>query len=102
MWSSRCGMDPDEFWDSTLRHTLLQIEGFLYRQEVDAERQVSSAWLMAAWQRSKRMPSLRSVLSKSKRRTGKPPDKQKSKADLDDMIADMAGDLTLKPKEKDG
>lgn len=94
-------MDPDDFWDSTLRHTLLQIEGFLYRSEVDAERQVSSAWLMAAWQRSKRMPSLRSVLARSGRKS-KPPDKQKSKAELDQMIADMTGDLNLKPQEKDG
>ncbi len=101
MWSTRCGVEPDEFWDSTLRHTLLQIEGFLYRQEISAERQVSSAWLMAAWQRSKKMPSLRSVLSRSGRKA-KPPDKQKTKAELDQMITDMTGDLPLKPKEKDG
>lgn len=101
MWSTRCGVEPDDFWDSTLRHTLLQIEGFLYRQTISAERQVSSAWLMAAWQRSKRMPSLRSVLSRSKRKADKP-DKTRTRAELDQMITDMTGDLPLKPKEKDG
>lgn len=95
-------MEPDDFWNSTLRYTLLQVEGFIYRQQIDAERQVSSAWLMAAWQRSKKMPSLRSVLSRSKRGKDKLPDKQQTKAELDQMIADMTGDLALKPKEKDG
>jgi hypothetical protein len=95
-------VEPDDFWNSTLRHTLLQVEGFIYRQQIDNERQVSSAWLMAAWQRSKKMPSLRSVLSRSKRRKDKPIDKQQTKAELDQMIADMTGDLALKPKEKDG
>lgn len=57
---------------------------------------------MAAWQRSKKMPSLRSVLARSKRGKEKPPDKQQTKAELDQMIADMTGDLALKPKEKDG
>ena len=48
------------------------------------------------------MPSLRSVLSRSKRGKDKLPDKQQTKAELDQMIADMTGDLALKPKEKDG
>lgn len=86
-----------------MRHTLLQCEGFIYRQEMDAERRVTSAWLTAAWQRAKRMPSLRSVVSKVKRRRDlPPPDKVKAKADFDQMVEEMAGDLNIKPQEQDG
>jgi hypothetical protein len=99
----KCGVDPDDFWDSSLRHTLLSCEGFIYRQELDAERRVTSAWLTAAWQRAKRMPSLRSVVSKVKRRAPeKPVDKAKVKADFDQMVDEMTGDLNIKPTEQDG
>jgi len=88
-----------------MRHTILQCEGFIYRQELDAERRVTSAWLMAAWQRAKRMPSLRSVVSKVKRgRTPPAPvDKVKAKADFNKMVEEMAGDLNIQPTgEQDG
>jgi len=102
-WSARIGITPDQFWDMTLRENLLLFDGFLFRQQLSTEQRVSSAWLMANWSRAKRMPSLKSILSKIKKR--KPRTKtevQKAKEDFQEMVVDMTQDLNLKPEETDG
>ncbi len=102
-WSTRIGITPDQFWCMTLRENLLLFDGFLYRQQLSTEQRVSSAWLMANWSRAKRMPSLKSILSKIKK--PKPKTKtqvEKAKEDFQEMVVDMTKDLNIKPEETDG
>ena len=99
-WSVRIGISPESFWDMTLRENLLLFDGFLYRQQLSTEQRVSSAWLMANWSRAKRMPSLKSILSKIK--TRKPKTKvemDKAKEDFQKMAEDMTKDLNIKKQE---
>ena len=102
-WSTRTGITVEAFWDMTLRENLLLIDGFLFRQQLSTEQRVSSAWLMANWSRAKRMPSLKSILSKIKKT--KPRTKtevEKAKEDFDEMVTDMTQDLKIKAQETDG
>jgi len=102
-WSVRTGISPESFWDMTLRENLLLIDGFLFRQQLSTEQRVSSAWLMANWSRAKRMPSLKSILSKIKKRKPKTKTEvQKAKEDFQEMVVDMTADLNIKPEETDG
>ncbi len=99
-WSVRVGISPESFWDMTLRENFLLIDGFLYRQQLSTEQRVSSAWLMANWSRAKRMPSLKSILSKLKKR--KPKSKgeiETAKKDFDKMAEEMTKDLNIKKLE---
>jgi len=99
-WSVRVGISPEEFWDMTLRENFLLIDGFLYRQQLSNEQRVSSAWLMANWSRAKRMPSLKSILSKIKKRKPKTQDEmEKSKQDFQKMAEEMTKDLNIKKLE---
>lgn len=82
---------------------MLLVDGFLYRTELQTQQTVSAAWMSAAWQRSKRMPSLRSILGKLGKK-GAPPDKQtveKAKEEFKTLVDEMAGDLNIK-KDTDG
>lgn len=102
-WSTRVGITVEAFWGMTLRENLLLIDGFLFRQQLSTEQRVSSAWLMANWSRAKRMPSLKSILSKIKK--PKPRTKtevEKAKQDFDEMVKDMTQDLNIKSQETDG
>ncbi|MEE8262758.1 MAG: hypothetical protein V3R83_09880 [Gammaproteobacteria bacterium] len=58
----------------TLRDSFLVIDGYLFQAEAEYTRSVQSAWLTAALARQKRLPSLGSLLNKSKliERTAKP------------------------------
>ena len=99
-WSVRIGISPELFWDMTLRENLLLFDGFLYRQQLSTEQRVSSAWLMANWSRAKRMPSLKSILSKLKKRKPKTKDEiKKAKEDFQRMAENMTKDLNIKPQE---
>lgn len=99
-WSVRVGITPDSFWNMTLRENFLLIDGFLFRQQLSTEQRVSSAWLMANWSRAKRMPSLKSILSKIKKT--KPKSKgeiETAKKDFQQMAERMTKDLNIKPQE---
>ncbi len=99
-WSVRVGISPEAFWDMTLRENFLLIDGFLYRQQLSSEQRVTSAWLMANWSRAKRMPTLKSILSKMKKRKPKTKDElEKSKQDFDRMAEEMTKDLNIKKQE---
>ena len=96
----RCGVNPEVFWESNLRTTLQEIDGFIYRQELLQEQQMTSAWLTANWQRAKRMPNLRTVLNKIKgKRLPKPEITEQTKAEFNKMVEEMTGDLNIKPQE---
>lgn len=93
-------MTTDQFWESSLRETFQAIDGFLFREELIQERQVTSAWLQANWQRAKRMPNLRTILNKIKRGRTKPQKSvQQSEQDFEKMVDEMTGDLPIKTEE---
>ena len=55
---------------------------------------------MANWSRAKRMPSLKSILSKMKKRKPKTQDEmEKSKRDFQKMAEEMTKDLNIKIQE---
>lgn len=55
---------------------------------------------MANWSRAKRMPTLKSILSKMKKRKPKTKDElEKSKQDFDRMAEEMTKDLNIKKQE---
>lgn len=99
-WSVRVGITPESFWNMTLRENFLLIDGFLFRQQLSTEQRVSSAWLMANWSRAKRMPSLKSILSKIKKTKPKSEgEMEKAKQDFDKMAEEMTRDLNIKKLE---
>jgi len=99
-WSVRVGITPESFWNMTLRENFLLIDGFLYRQQLSTEQRVTSAWLTANWSRAKRMPSLKSILSKLKKRKPKTSvEIEKQKQDFQEMSDRMTKDLNIKSQE---
>ena len=83
---------------------MLQIDGFVYRTQISQQSAVSAAWMGAAWQRSKRMPALRSILNRMGAKSGRPDKKtvDQAKAEFKDLVEEMTGDLTLKREGSDG
>jgi len=83
---------------------ILQVDGFLYRTELVVQQQVSAAWMAANWQRSKRMPSLRSVLNKMGKAGVRPSKKtvQAAKQEFKTLVKEMTGDLPMKKDNTDG
>ncbi len=83
---------------------MLQVEGFLFRQELKVQQQVSAAWFQAAWQRSKRMPALRTILRKMGTPRSKPDPKtlETAKAEFKTLVTEMTSDLNIKEDETDG
>ena len=84
---------------------MLGIDGFLYRTQLNQQSAVSAAWMSAAWQRSKRMPALRTILNKMGATKGGRPDKktvEAAKKEFKTLVSEMTGDLNLKREEIDG
>lgn len=68
----RCGISTLDFWQMTLPETRLALEAVLWRDERQQKREIALAWRTAALTRSKRLPSLPSLLAgKAKRLQGK-------------------------------
>ena len=68
------------------------------------QQQVSAAWFQAAWQRSKRMPALRTILKKMGTPRSKPDAKtvESAKEDFKTLVAEMTSDLNMKKDETNG
>lgn len=83
---------------------MLQVDGFIYRTQISQQSAVSAAWMSAAWQRSKRMPALRTILSRMGVKGGRPDKKtvEQAKEEFKSLVDDMTGDLNLKREESDG
>lgn len=60
----RAGVPVLEFWQMTPRETVQVIEAAVWRSELEQRQQLALAWNTAALSRTKRMPSLRSLLSR--------------------------------------
>lgn len=54
------------FWEMTPRETFAALDAAAWREERQARHDIRMAWFNANWQRAKRMPSLQSILNKSK------------------------------------
>lgn len=59
----RCGIGVAEFWEMTLRETLMAIDAAIWDERRRQKQNLSVAWHMAAMSRAKRLPSLKRVLS---------------------------------------
>lgn len=83
---------------------MLQVDGFLFRQELTVQQQVSAAWFQASWQRSKRMPALRTILKKMGTPRSKPDPKtvEAAKVEFKTLVNEMTSDLNMKKDETDG
>lgn len=57
------GLPEREFWGSSLRGFQRQHEAWLWRERQAARRDIALAWRMEALARTKRLPSLKSLLS---------------------------------------
>lgn len=79
----------------TLRDSFLIIDGYVFQAEAEYTRSVKSAWLAAALIRQKRLPSLESLLNKSKltERTAKP--HAERKADARAIAAELAPGVAI-------
>lgn len=89
-------MLPDEFWHCSLRDAMQVIDGFLYREEAASKRGVVTAWLMAALQRRKRLPTLTSMLQRMKRREPVSPEEiERAREDLRGIAGEMAPGIPL-------
>jgi hypothetical protein len=62
----RSGIGVREFWELTPRETLLAIEAAIWRDERQQEQDIALAWRTAALTRTKKLPTLRSLLASSK------------------------------------
>ncbi len=62
----RSGLAVAEFWEMTPRETYMAIEAAGWRENQRLRQRMSMAWLTAALGRQKRMPSLKSLLARSK------------------------------------
>lgn len=83
---------------------MLQIDGFLYRTKLSQQSAVSAAWMSAAWQRSKRMPALRTILNRMGAKSGRLDKKtvDQAKQEFKNLVDEMTGDLNLKREGSDG
>jgi hypothetical protein len=59
----RCGIGVEAFWGMTPVETYMAIEAAIWRDERRQKQDTALAWRMAALMRSKRLPSLKNLLS---------------------------------------
>lgn len=64
----RADISIEAFWEMTPRETDMAIEAALWRMEQQQDYGLQMAWLTAALQRTKRMPSLRTLMTKPAKR----------------------------------
>jgi hypothetical protein len=62
------GFDPDSFWDQTFRTMSIAINGKLRAARRDHNQRAWMVWHIAALQRSKKLPRLKSMIAKEKPR----------------------------------
>lgn len=62
------GFDPESFWDQTIRTMAIAINGKLRAARREHNQRAWLAWHTAALQRSKKLPTLRSMLARDKPR----------------------------------
>lgn len=63
------GLDPDRFWLITPRLYMIETDAARRRAEHADELVLTAAWLTAALQRSKKIPPLKKLLSRSEGKT---------------------------------
>jgi hypothetical protein len=62
------GFDPDSFWDQTIRTLAIAMHGKLRAARRDHNQRAWLAWHIAALQRAKKLPRLKSMLAREKPR----------------------------------
>jgi hypothetical protein len=62
------GFDPESFWDQTFRTMAIAINGKLRAARREHNHRAWTVWHIAAFQRTKRLPTLKSLLAREKPR----------------------------------
>jgi len=62
------GFDPESFWDQTLRTLSIAMHGKLRAARRDYNQRAWLAWHIAALQRAKKLPKLKTLLTRDKPR----------------------------------
>jgi hypothetical protein len=62
------GFDPESFWDQTFRTMAIAMHGKLRAARRELNQRAWLAWHIAALQRSKKLPRLKSMMTKEKPR----------------------------------
>lgn len=62
--AAKAGIRPVDFWEMTPAELIICIEGYVATHTESLKEAITVAYMGAAWQRSKKMPRLESVLSK--------------------------------------
>lgn len=88
--AARAGIRPAEFWDMTPAELIICAEEFVAAQIGSFKEAVTVAYMNAAWQRSKKMPRLESVLKKIDGTTRK----EKKKAQTPEEMYEVAVAMT--------
>ncbi|GAB6171990.1 hypothetical protein JCM15765_14680 [Paradesulfitobacterium aromaticivorans] len=83
-------LKPGEFWTMSPGEFNDLINGYLWRKELDENRLVQQAWLIAQLQRAKRVPKLDKLLRKPK-----PKEKKLSKQELLDEWKALQSEFRL-------
>jgi hypothetical protein len=85
----KCGLAVGEFYDLTLRETLAAIEAAAWRAEQQQRRDIALAWHVAAFSRTRRMPSLRSVLARGETQVLQGEDLERRREEHREMMANL-------------
>ena len=81
--AAKAGIRPAEFWEMTPGELVICIEGYIAINTESLKEAITVAYMGAAWQRSKKMPRLETVLSKIDGTTRK---KTKKKQTPEEML----------------
>ncbi len=82
-------MSVEAFWALTPRETAAVFDAAVWRQERERERDIRLAWLTAALCRTKRMPSLKSLLNPGETKVLSPDEKARRRAEHEELIKRM-------------
>jgi len=77
-------LKPQEFYSMTYRQLVIYLDSYYTKKQEQSDFEISLAWQNANWQRCKKMPNLKSVLSKKK------PKKEQTGEEMFNVIKDFA------------
>lgn len=88
--AARAGIKPAEFWDMTPAELIICAEEYVAAHIGSFKEAITVAYMNAAWQRSKKMPRLETVLKKIDGTTRK----EKKKAQSPEEMVAIAAAIT--------
>ena len=93
-------MGVEEFWSLTPRELHLVMEARVWQMEQARKQAVQTAWLTAALERSKRMPSLRRMLGNDKARPLHGAELERRRAEHAAIVAHMGSTRKVRSDDR--